>query len=112
MNDVTRCAGPGCARPLNRPATGRPAKYCGDNCRQAAHRDQVRAAQAERERADQLAAAKAATARLCSNLSQVGSNAANGLYVKLRTPWPEVILADVERSAGGPIFQVMRPHPA
>ena len=72
MNDVARCAGPGCARPLNRPATGRPAKYCGDNCRQAAHREQVRAAQAERDRAGQLAAAKAATARLWRPLEEAG----------------------------------------
>ncbi len=72
MNDVVRCAGPGCARPLNRPATGRPAKYCGDNCRQAAHREKVRAAQAERDRADQLAAAKAATARLWRPLEEAG----------------------------------------
>ena len=72
MNDVTRCAGPGCARPLNRPATGRPAKYCGGNCRQAAHREQARAAQVERDRADQLAAAKAATARLWRPLEEAG----------------------------------------
>jgi len=72
VNDVVRCAGPGCARPLNRPATGRPAKYCGDNCRQAAHREKVRAAQAERERAGQLAAAKATTARLWRPLEEAG----------------------------------------
>lgn len=72
MNDVLRCAGPGCARPLNRPATGRPAKFCGDNCRQAAHREKVRAAQAERERAEQLAAAKATTTRLWRPLEEAG----------------------------------------
>ena len=72
MNDVLRCAGPGCARPLNRPATGRPATYCGDNCRQAAHREKVRAAQAEQDRADQLAAAKAAMARLWRPLEKAG----------------------------------------
>ena len=72
VDDVDQCAGPGCARPLNRPATGRPAKYCGDNCRQAAHREKVRAAQAERERAEQLAAAKAATARLWRPLEEAG----------------------------------------
>ena len=72
MNDVARCAGPGCARPLNRAATGRPAKYCGDNCRQAARREKVRAAQAERDRAEQLAAAKAATARLWRPLEEAG----------------------------------------
>ena len=72
MNDVLRCAGPGCARPLNRPATGRPARYCGDNCRQAAHREKVRAAQAEQDRADQLAAAKAAMARLWRPLEKAG----------------------------------------
>lgn len=73
MNDVVaRCAGPGCARPLNRPATGRPARYCGGNCRQAAHREKARAAQAERERAEQLAASKAATARLWRPLEEAG----------------------------------------
>jgi len=72
VDDVVRCAGPGCTRPLNRPATGRPAKYCGDNCRQAAHRDKVRAEQAERDRAGQLAAAKAATARLWRPLEEAG----------------------------------------
>ena len=72
MNDVVRCGGPGCARPLNRPATGRPAKYCGDNCRQAAHREKVRAAQAERDRAERLAAAKAATERLWRPLAEAG----------------------------------------
>jgi hypothetical protein len=75
VNDVARCAGPGCARPLNRPATGRPATYCGDNCRQAAHREKVRAAQAERDRAGQLAAAKAATARLRRPLEETGFRA-------------------------------------
>jgi len=68
VNDAARCAGPGCGRPLNRPATGRPAKYCGDNCRQAAHREKVRAA----ERAAQLAAVKAATARLWRPLEEAG----------------------------------------
>ncbi len=72
MNDVTRCAGPGCTRPLNRAATGRPPRYCGDNCRQAAHREKARAAQAERDRAGQLAAAKAATGRLWRPLEQAG----------------------------------------
>jgi hypothetical protein len=57
---------------LNRPATGRPARYCGGNCRQAAHREKVRAAQAEQERAAQLAAAKAATARLWRPLEEAG----------------------------------------
>ncbi len=72
MNDVVRCAGPGCGRPLNRPATGRPARYCGGNCRQAAHREKVRAAQAERERAERIAAAKATTARLWRPLEEAG----------------------------------------
>jgi hypothetical protein len=73
MDDtVARCAGPGCGRPLARAATGRPARYCGDNCRQAAHREKVRAAQAEQERAGRLAAAKAATARLWRPLEEAG----------------------------------------
>jgi hypothetical protein len=72
MHDSARCAGPGCAQPLKRPATGRPAKYCSDNCRQAAHREKVRAARAEQERAEQLAAAKAVTAQLWRPLEQAG----------------------------------------
>ncbi|BAJ25903.1 hypothetical protein KSE_76230t [Kitasatospora setae KM-6054] len=32
------CAGPGCREPLIRAATGRPAVYCGQACRQAALR--------------------------------------------------------------------------
>ncbi len=58
MDDTAaRCAGPGCGRPLARAATGRPARYCGDNCRQAAHRAKARAAEEAAARAARLAEA-------------------------------------------------------
>jgi hypothetical protein len=63
VHDAARCAGPGCGKPLTRLATGRPARYCGPNCRKAAQRDRDRRAEAERQRAAQLAGARAAAAR-------------------------------------------------
>lgn len=39
-----RCARPGCDRPLERKATGRPASFCSGRCRQSAHRARARAA--------------------------------------------------------------------
>jgi hypothetical protein len=41
-----RCASPSCGRPLERQATGRPARYCSGRCRQAVHRARARAAAA------------------------------------------------------------------
>jgi len=71
MDDVAaRCAGPGCGRPLARAATGRPGRYCGPNCRQAAHRDRVRRAETERLRALQLAEATAIAARAWRHLEE------------------------------------------
>jgi hypothetical protein len=64
MDDTARCAGPGCGRPLPRAATGRPARYCGPNCRQAARRAKVRAEEEAAERAARLAQAKSTAARL------------------------------------------------
>ena len=73
MDDtVARCAGPGCGRPLARAATGRPARYCGDNCRQVAHRAKVRAAKEAAAREARLAEATAATARLRPPLEEAG----------------------------------------
>jgi hypothetical protein len=73
MDDaVARCAGPGCGRPLARAATGRPARYCGDNCRQAARRARVRAEQEAAARAARLGQARAATARLRRPLEAAG----------------------------------------
>ena len=73
MDDtVARCAGPGCGRPLARAATGRPARYCGDNCRQAARRAKVRAAEEAAARAARLAEAKATTDRLWRPLEAAG----------------------------------------
>lgn len=70
MNDVARCAGPGCGKPLTRLATGRPPRYCGPNCRKAAQRDRDRRADAERQRAEQLATARAAANRAWRHLEE------------------------------------------
>ena len=43
---AARYARPGCGEPLERQATGRPARYCSGKCRQAAHRARARAAAA------------------------------------------------------------------
>lgn len=67
-----RCAWPPCGRPVERPATGRPGRYCGSNCRQSAYRERVRQAEAERDRAAQLARAKAEAARLWRPLEAAG----------------------------------------
>jgi len=50
--DVLQCANPACGRPVERRPTGRPAAYCGPACRQAARRERVRLAGAERQRAE------------------------------------------------------------
>lgn len=73
MDDtVARCAGPGCGLPLTRAATGRPARYCGDNCRQAAHREKARAAETTAARAAQLHQARATLDRLWRPLEVAG----------------------------------------
>jgi len=72
MDDVARCAGPHCGRPLARAATGRRALYCGQNCRQAARRARIRAAEEAAARAARLAGARATTARLRRPLETAG----------------------------------------
>lgn len=62
MDESLRCEGPGCDQTLTRAATGRPAKFCGPNCRKAAQRQRDRAAEAERQHARQLAEARATAA--------------------------------------------------
>jgi hypothetical protein len=54
-----RCGNPACGRPIERQATGRPARYCSGSCRQAVHRERVRLAEAERQRAGRLGADRA-----------------------------------------------------
>jgi hypothetical protein len=51
-----RCGNPACGRPIERQATGRPARYCSGSCRQAARRERLRLADAERQRAERLGA--------------------------------------------------------
>jgi predicted ATPase with chaperone activity len=58
----TRCAGPLCLRDVEPRATGRPARYCSATCRQAAHRDRVRQAEAAADIARRLESARAAAA--------------------------------------------------
>jgi hypothetical protein len=71
-DDDARCAGPGCLRTLGRAATGRRARYCGPNCRQAARREKVRAAEETAARAARLADARATAARLSGPLEETG----------------------------------------
>jgi hypothetical protein len=49
-----RCGNPACGRPIERQATGRPARYCSGSCRQAARRERLRLAEAGRQRAGRL----------------------------------------------------------
>jgi hypothetical protein len=70
--EIPRCAGPQCSRPLEARGTGRPGRYCSANCRQAAYRERVRQADAERDRAEQLAEAKAEQSRLWRPLEACG----------------------------------------
>ena len=51
-----RCGNPACGRPIERQATGRPACYCCGSCRQAARRERLRVAEAERQPAERLGA--------------------------------------------------------
>jgi hypothetical protein len=51
-----RCGNPACGRPIERQATGRPARYCSASCRQAARRERLRLADAERQRVERLGA--------------------------------------------------------
>ena len=51
-----RCGNPACGRPIERQATGRPARYCSGSCRQIVHRERVRLADAKRQRAERLGA--------------------------------------------------------
>jgi hypothetical protein len=72
MDDVARCAGPYCSRPLPRAATGRRPLYCGQNCRQAARRARVRAGEEAAARAARLAGARATASRLFRPLEEAG----------------------------------------
>jgi len=62
--DVARCGAPYCGQPLTVAATGRRPRYCSANCRQAARRARVRAAEEAAARAARLAEARAAASRL------------------------------------------------
>lgn len=53
---------------IERAVTGRPPRYCGPNCRQAAHRERARAAAAAEAVAAELADARATAARLFPQL--------------------------------------------
>jgi hypothetical protein len=63
MTDALRCANPACGRPVERRPTGRPAAYCGPACRQAARRERLRLAEAERRHAERLGAGPAVPGR-------------------------------------------------
>src|ERR1017187_235482 len=59
MADGFQCEGPGCGRTVQRPATGRPGRYCSGACRQSAHRARVRQREQSARRAAELAGARA-----------------------------------------------------
>lgn len=63
MATTTTCDGPLCSAPIARAATGRPARFCSPNCRQAAHRERVRQAEAAEARRLALADARARARR-------------------------------------------------
>jgi len=80
MADVAQCANSACRQLVEWRPTGRPATYCGSNCRQAAHRERARVAEAERQRAVQpsadpgsrdgySAAAQAAVLQACDHVA-------------------------------------------
>jgi hypothetical protein len=71
-----RCGNPACGRPIERQAIGRPACYCSGSCRQAVHRERVRLADAERQRAGRLHEATSAAARLWRELERAAREAA------------------------------------
>jgi hypothetical protein len=75
MDEVVRCAGPECNRPLMRLGTGRPPKYCGPNCRKAAQRARDRVAEVERQRVLKLAGAKSTAARSWRPLEEISHEA-------------------------------------
>ena len=58
-----RCGNPACGRPIERQATGRPARYCSGSCRQAARRERLRLAEAGRQRAERPGAGPAVPGR-------------------------------------------------
>jgi hypothetical protein len=63
-----QCAGRQCSRQVPRRQTGRPGRYCGALCRQAAYRERVRLAEQAERRARELAAAQANASRLWPQL--------------------------------------------
>lgn len=75
-SDWPRCQRPGCDNFVPRLGTGRPCKYCKPKCRVADWRARRRADDAERRRADQLAAALATTARTRQQLQDDTGQAA------------------------------------
>jgi hypothetical protein len=80
--DSQRCAWPPCGRLAERQATGRLGRYCGSNCRQSDYRERVRQADAERDRAAQLARAEAeaAVVAYASGPADTGAGLADVLY--------------------------------
>ena len=75
-NVAPRCEYRPCSRVLERAATGRPPRYCGPNCRQAAHRERVRQAEEAAAAAAELAEARATSARLWPQLEEASLDVA------------------------------------
>jgi|HubBroStandDraft_6_1064221.scaffolds.fasta_scaffold00231_15 hypothetical protein len=82
---ATACEYAPCSQVIERAATGRPPRYCGPNCRQAAHRERVRLAEEAAARAARLASARATTRaafpRAEGYVSSVGDLAAEAFRV-------------------------------
>jgi hypothetical protein len=62
-----------CGGPVPKAGTGRPGRYCSAACRQAAHRERVRQAQAVADHAAALADARAAVAVLWPQIEPAGN---------------------------------------
>ena len=90
MTTTVTTATCGCGKPIKRRPTGRPARYCSDNCRVAAYRDRARQAEAarladeERQRQARLAElARRRAAGLWRPLEEAVYEASNTAYAML-----------------------------
>jgi len=90
--DVLRCANPACGRPIERRPNGRPACYCSASCRQAARRERLRQAEAERQRPERLGADRAVPDR-CRGAIQVAVLRAHDHAAYQEAPIPREVAA-------------------
>jgi len=100
----TACGYGPCAQPVERAATGRPARYCGPACRQAAHRERVRQAEATVARAAALASAEATARRAFPRIGDFAANVEEWAGEVYRAA------ADDETSRGGVVAAIAELH--